>query len=39
MTLREQRQAALAEIARLDVRFACTCSHASNVHPPFPVMR
>ena len=29
----------MTTLSPLDVRFACTCSHASNVHPPFPVMK
>ena len=29
----------MTALSPLDVRFACTCSHASGAHPPFPVMR
>ena len=29
----------MTALSPLDVRFACTCSHASGAHPPFPMMR
>ena len=29
----------MTSLSPLDVRFACTCSHASGAHPPFPVMK
>ena len=29
----------MTALSPIDVRFACTCSHASGAHPPFPVMR
>ena len=29
----------MTTLSPIDTRFACTCSHASGAHPPFPVMR
>ena len=29
----------MTALSPLDVRFACTCNHASGAHPPFPVMK
>ena len=29
----------MTTLSPLDVRFACTCNHASGAHPPYPVMK